>query len=163
MYAKNEGKIGSMSQKAAPKNQISVLIVDDDQDTREMYGASLRADGFHAREADSGEEALQLVAASSPAVIVTDLRLGGSLDGFELARRVRADARSGGKVRIIMLSGASLGDERQLAQEAGCDRFLVKPCLPEDLASAIRAVVLNPSAPAQRAGRSAAPGGRARQ
>ena len=148
-----------MTRKNEPNDQISVLIVDDDQDTREMYAASLRAVGFHAREADSGEVALQLAAGAQPAVVVTDLRLGGSLDGFELTRRLRAD--NGDRLRIIMLSGASLGDEKREAEDAGCDRFLVKPCLPEDLASAIRSVVLTPSAPAPRAGRSAPPGGRA--
>ena len=150
-----------MTRKNEPTDQISVLIVDDDQDTREMYATSLRAEGFEAREADSGEEALQFAAGAQPAVVVTDLRLGGSLDGFELVRRLRSDG--GDKVRIIMLSGASFGDEKRQAEDAGCDRFLVKPCLPEDLASAIRAVVLTPSAPAPRAGRSAPPGGRGRR
>jgi CheY-like chemotaxis protein len=148
-----------MTRKNEPNDQISVLIVDDDPDTREMYAASLRAEGFHAREADSGEEALKLAAGAQPAVVVTDLRLGGSLDGFELTRRLRAD--NGDRLRIIMLSGASFGDEKREAEDAGCDRFLVKPCLPEDLASAIRSVVLTPSAPAPGAGRSAPPGGRA--
>ena len=158
---KNEVKMGPMTQKTAPKNQISVLIVDDDRDTREMYAASLRAGGFQAREADSGEKALQMVAVSQSAVVVTDLRLGGELDGFELARRLRA--AEGGGIRIIMLSGASLGDERRQAEDAGCDRFLVKPCLPEELANAIRSLVLTPSAPEPGAGRSAAPSGRARR
>ena len=141
-----------------PKTQISVLIVDDDQDTREMYAASLRAQGFQAREADSGEEALEVAAGHQPSVVVTDLRLGGDLDGFELARRLRADG--GDRLRIIMLSGASFGDEKRQAEKAGCDRFLVKPCLPEDLASAIRSVVFSPSAPGQGGGPSAARAGR---
>ena len=150
-----------MARKDKADNPISVLIVDDDQDTREMYAASLRAEGFLAREADSGEEALELAAGDQPSVVVTDLRLGGHLDGFELARRLRADG--GGKLRIIMLSGASFGDEKSQAEDAGCDRFLVKPCLPEDLANAIRSIVLSPSPPVPGAGRSAARGGRARQ
>lgn len=141
-----------------PKTPITVLIVDDDQDTREMYAASLRAVGFNASEADSGEEALEVAAGHQPSVVVTDLRLGGDLDGFELARRLRADG--GDRLRIIMLSGASFGDEQRQAEKAGCDRFLVKPCLPEDLASEIRSVVLNPSAPGPRGGQSAAPAGR---
>jgi CheY-like chemotaxis protein len=119
----------------------SVLIVDDDRDTREMYSESLRADGFHILTATSGEAAVHLAATATPAVIVTDLRLGASMDGVELARRLRADSRTRG-VRIIMLTGATFGDEQQRAEAAGCDRFLLKPCLPADLASEIRRLAM---------------------
>ena len=114
-----------------------VLIVDDDRDTREMYSESLKADGFDILAASSGEEALRLASDRAPTVVVTDLRLRGRIDGLELARRLRADKRTS-KARIILLTGASLGAERQHAEAAGCDRFIEKPCLPDALASEIR-------------------------
>jgi CheY-like chemotaxis protein len=114
-----------------------VLIVDDDRDTREMYGESLRAMGFDVITAASAEEALRLAAQAPPAVLVTDLRLGGKMDGFELARRLRDDDRTA-RARIIMLTGAAFGSERELAEASGCDRFLLKPCLPDALAAEIR-------------------------
>jgi CheY-like chemotaxis protein len=114
-----------------------VLIVDDDRDTREMYGESLRAMGFDVMTSPSAEEALRLAAQVVPAVLVTDLRLRGHIDGFELARRLREDARSRA-TRIIMLTGAAFGAERELAEASGCDRFLLKPCLPDALAAEIR-------------------------
>jgi CheY-like chemotaxis protein len=114
-----------------------VLIVDDDRDTREMYGESLRAMGFDVMTSPSAEEALGLAAQVVPAVLVTDLRLRGHIDGFELARRLREDARSRA-TRIIMLTGAAFGAERELAEASGCDRFLLKPCLPDALAAEIR-------------------------
>ena len=114
-----------------------VLIVDDDRDTLEMYGESLRAMGFDVMTSPSAEDALRLAAQVAPAVLVTDLRLRGQMDGFELVRRLREDARTR-PTRIIMLTGAAFGAERELAEASGCDRFLLKPCLPDALASEIR-------------------------
>jgi CheY-like chemotaxis protein len=113
-----------------------VLIVDDDRDTREMYSESLRSMGFDPMTATTAEEALRVAARTLPAVLVTDLRLKGGMDGAELARRLREDHRTK-DVRIIMLTGAGFGEERERA-EVCADRFLLKPCLPEMLASEIR-------------------------
>ena len=124
-----------------------MLIVDDDRDTREMYGESLRAMGFDVMTSPSAEEALRLAAQVAPAVLVTDLRLRGQVDGFELVRRLRADARTR-STRIIMLTGAAFGPERELAEASGCDRFLLKPCLPDALASEIRRLASTDAAPA---------------
>lgn len=151
----------------------TVLIVDDDRDTREMYCESLRADGFESSTAESGEAALRLAAEAMPAVVVTDLRLSGTIDGLELSRRLRS-VSAGQAVRIIMLTGAMLGDERERAAAAGCDRFLVKPCLPEVLATEIRKVVRgnvpssrppgpSPASRSRGAGRSPAPAARGRR
>jgi CheY-like chemotaxis protein len=129
----------------------SVLIVDDDRDTREMYSESLRSMGFHAVTASSGEEALLLAADAPPAVVVTDLRFRGSMDGVELARRLRGDGRTK-DVRIIMLTGAALGSERERAEMSGCDRFLLKPCLPEALASEIRRLAVAAFSPGKHGG-----------
>jgi CheY-like chemotaxis protein len=65
--------------------------------------------------------------------------LHGGIDGVELTKRLRADNRNGA-VRIIMLTGAALGDERERAKASGVDAFVVKPCLPDMLASEIRRV-----------------------
>jgi CheY-like chemotaxis protein len=123
--------------KRSPDAGRSVLIVDDDRDTRDMYGESLRMMGFDVITASSAEEALRLAAQVIPGVLVTDLRLSGQMDGFELARRLREDSRTA-RTRIIMLTGAALGSERELAEASGCDRFLLKPCLPDALAVEIR-------------------------
>jgi DNA-binding response OmpR family regulator len=126
-----------------------VLIVDDDRDTREMYCEALRADGFEPSIAASGEAALRAASDSAPAIVVTDLRLGGKMDGAELARRLRADSRTE-RTRIIMLTGAVVGDDRARADAAGCDRLLLKPCLPATLAAEIRQVIVAGISPGDR-------------
>jgi CheY-like chemotaxis protein len=123
-----------------------VLVVDDDRDTREMYCESLRGQGFDASTAASAEDALAAIPHSVPAVVVTDLRFRGKMDGVELARRLRSDERTK-DVRIIMLTGAAFGEERERAEASGCDRFLVKPCLPATLATEIRLLTVASLAP----------------
>ncbi len=129
----------------------SVLIVDDDRDTRDMYSESLRSMGFVPTTAASGEEALRIASQAPPAVLVTDLRFKGKMDGVELARRLRDDQRTR-DVRIIMLTGATFGDERARAEGAGCDRLLLKPCLPEELASEIRRLAVSTFSPGKHGG-----------
>jgi len=104
-----------------------------------MYSESLRADGFELRTASNAADALQAARTFQPSVIVTDLRLKGGVDGVELTRQLRADRRTE-EIRVIMLTGAALGDERKRAQASGVDAFVVKPCLPDALATEIRRV-----------------------
>ena len=128
-----------------------VLIVDDDRDTREMYAESLRSMGFDPKTAASAEEGLRLAIDTKPAVMVTDLRFTGSIDGIELIRRLREDRRTSG-VRTILLTGAAMGHDRDRAEASGCDRLLVKPCLPEALASEIRRLAISRFSPGRDGG-----------
>jgi CheY-like chemotaxis protein len=121
-----------------------VLIVDDDRDTREMYSESLRADGFELRTASNGKDAIRSARTFLPSVIVTDLRLAGAIDGVELTRRLRADTRTE-DIRIIILTGATFGNERDRAEASGIDAYVIKPCLPRMLASEICRVSRQPS------------------
>ena len=131
--------MGGFSMQPHDAARQRVLIVDDDRDTREMYSQSLRADGFELRTASNAADALRTARVFRPSVVVTDLRLK-DVDGVELTRRLRADNCTE-EIRIIMLTGAALGDERERAKACGVDAFVVKPCLPEALASEIRRVI----------------------
>ena len=104
-----------------------------------MYSESLRADGFDLRTASNGKEAIRAARSFLPTVIVTDLRLRGDIDGVELTRQLRADSRTE-EIRIIMLTGATLGEERERAEASAIDAFVIKPCLPDTLASEIRRI-----------------------
>ncbi len=116
-----------------------------------MYSESLRSMGFHPTIAASGEEALRIASEAPPAVLVTDLRFKGKMDGVELARRLRENDRTK-HVRIILLTGATFGDERQRAEASGCDRLLLKPCLPQQLASEIRRLAVSTFSPGRQGG-----------
>ena len=116
-----------------------VLIVDDDGDTRDMYTVALSIMGFQPVAATNAEEAFAQARDVPPDAIVTDLTLAG-LSGLDLARRLRGDARTA-DAGIIVLSGHSSESTEQRAREAGCDRYLVKPCLPDALALEIHGVL----------------------
>jgi CheY-like chemotaxis protein len=112
-----------------------VLIVDDDQDSREMYTIALSAMGFRSLAAVDAEDAFARARECRPDVVVADVKLPG-ISGLELTRQLRTDSRTK-SAGIILLTGHSFGSVRQQAHEAGCDRFLVKPYLPDALAAQI--------------------------
>ena len=111
-----------------------VLLVEDHADTRQMYAEFLGIE-FDVLAAADGEDALRIMRAEAPDLIVTDLSLPG-MDGFELIARVRSDA-SAQSIPIICLSGYGGHEHEQRARAAGCDRILQKPCMPDELAAIV--------------------------
>jgi two-component system, cell cycle response regulator DivK len=122
----------------------TVLLVDSAHDDRAMYAEYLRVCGFRVQTADTTDEAL--VCAREAAVIVTGIRVGGSFDGVELVRRLR-DIGATKERPIIVLTACAFEPDQQRSFAAGCDTFLRKPCLPEQLVSVIRAALTHRRVP----------------
>jgi two-component system, cell cycle response regulator DivK len=122
-----------------PAGETLILLVDDYQDGREMYADALRFSGFLALEASSGIEALQLALERLPDLILMDLSLPG-MDGWEVTSRLKKDGRTR-HIPIIALTAHALQEERERAEKAGCDGFLAKPCLPDELLAEVRRVL----------------------
>ena len=116
-----------------------VLLVDDFQDNREMYAEFLRFSGLRVEEASNGLEALDKSFALLPDLVVMDLSLPG-IDGWEATRRLKADARTK-NIPVLALTGHALAGYSEGAREAGCDAFVTKPCLPEELLAEIKRVL----------------------
>ena len=108
-----------------------VLIVDDYDDNREMYSSYLEFAGMRVAEAVNGKEALAKTAELMPDLIVMDLSLPG-IDGWQATRMIKDDPRTR-DILVLALTGHALEGASQGARAAGCDGFLTKPCLPEDL------------------------------
>jgi two-component system cell cycle response regulator DivK len=116
----------------------TVLLVESDQDNRDMYAECLRTCGFAVLTANTTDEGLRC--ASDADVVVTEIRVSGSFDGVDLVSRLRhADATK--RKPIIVLTACTFELDRQRAYAAGCDVFLSKPCMPEELMSAISGIV----------------------
>lgn len=113
-----------------------ILVVDDYQDAREMYSEYLQYSGFRVAEARNGNEALQQAFALKPDLILMDLSLPG-MDGWEATRRLKADP-STQHIPIVALTGHALAGASEGARRAGCDSFVTKPCLPDDLVVEVR-------------------------
>jgi two-component system cell cycle response regulator DivK len=113
-----------------------VLVVDDYQDAREMYAEYLSFSGFRVVEAATGTEAVEKALALQPDVILMDLSLPG-MDGWAATRQLKSDGRTK-RIPVLALTGHALAGASEGARLAGCDAFVTKPCLPDELVVEVR-------------------------
>jgi CheY-like chemotaxis protein/anti-sigma regulatory factor (Ser/Thr protein kinase) len=113
-----------------------IVIVEDSRDSREMLRYVLEHAGHEVHEAADGPSGLRLILEIRPDIALVDVGLPG-LDGYELARRARAD-EAGRAVRLVALTGYGLPDDLRRSEGAGFDAHLVKPVDPTRLAAIIR-------------------------
>jgi CheY-like chemotaxis protein len=112
-----------------------VLVVDDNVDAAAMLDMLLRSLGHETRVAHDGIEALRVAAEFHPDIALLDIGMPG-LDGYEVARRLRALARER-PLRIVAITGWGQDADRLRSREAGFDLHLVKPVDAQDLAQAL--------------------------
>jgi len=108
-----------------------ILLVDDNDDGREMLALALEAGGYVVVQAADGLRGIELACAAPPRVAIVDIGLPG-IDGYEVARRLRRLAATK-DVLLVALTGYGLPTDRAMALEAGFDLHLVKPVGAEDL------------------------------
>lgn len=108
-----------------PSESVDVLIVEDDAPTREVLRLLLESHGYRCAEARDGREALACVREHPPRCVLLDL-LMPDLDGFTIARRLRAGLRSFA-AHIHCVTGLQTSLVQQQALLAGCEQFLTKP------------------------------------
>jgi signal transduction histidine kinase/CheY-like chemotaxis protein len=133
------------SQQARPRLRalagISILVVDDDGDSRRLARKVLEAGGAKVRDATSVNEALAAVERDWPAVLVADIGLPGR-DGYDLIRQIRAlEAERGHHTPVAALTAYAADNDRRRALSAGFDVYLSKPVDPEVLVSAVARLV----------------------
>ena len=104
---------------------VSILVVEDDVDGREMLEQFLSYVGASVRTAASAEEGFELFKASPPAIVVTDIGMP-SRDGLWLLQRIRS-LPAVPRVPVVALTGYCMGDEREMLRAAGFDAQAVKP------------------------------------
>ena len=125
-----------------PRNRPSrplVLVVDDHDDTRDLYVQSLGLFGFDAIEAADGQDACRQAWEFQPDIVVTDLTLRGR-DGWQLIHDLQRDARTR-DIPVVLVTGHAAPSVRERAEREGCAGFFVKPCLPDELATELRYVL----------------------
>ena len=120
-----------------------ILVVDDNVDAAESLGALLRCLGAQVVPVHDGPSALEALRTEKPAAAVLDIGMPG-MDGYEVARRVRAGPDGGDNTRIA-LTGWGNDDDRRRSREAGIDHHLVKPV---DLHVLEELLAARPEAPA---------------
>jgi signal transduction histidine kinase len=136
----------AMSGAAEEKRSVSralhkacrVLLIEDNEDSRQTLAAVLARCGHHVIEAGDGADGVRIANAEQPDVAVVDIGLPG-IDGYEVARRLRA-AATDHRIGLIALTGYGQAEDRERALSAGFDMHLSKPVQPERLVEAIAKV-----------------------
>jgi PAS domain S-box-containing protein len=122
-----------------------VLVVDDNLDAADTLTTFLEMLGLQVRSVHDGPDALPAARAFGPDVVLLDIGLPG-MDGYEVARALRADPQVG-RVRLIALTGWGAEEDRRRALAAGFDHHLTKPVDLTVLEDLLRRVQLEPPAP----------------
>ena len=122
---------------------LSILCVEDDNDTREMLGMYLRSLGLEVAFAASAEESLGCIQTRDFDLYILDSWLP-DVDGFELCRRIRERTRRGSQ--IIFFSGAAREVDRRRGIEAGANAYVFKPNF-EEFANTIDKLIAEAKAP----------------
>lgn len=113
----------------------TILIVDDSKFARGLVSGMLAEAGFtRIAEAGDAEEAIRIISTKKPDIAILDIDLGGTFDGVNLLKRIKAEKH---ETKVIMVSalGQKLIEEEVVAEDA--DAFLVKPFKSEQLLFAI--------------------------
>ncbi|HSE40250.1 MAG TPA: response regulator [Acidobacteriota bacterium] len=102
-----------------------IVLVEDNEDNRDMLSRRLTRKGHEVLIAVNGEEAVTLIEKEQPSVVLMDISLP-IMDGFEATRRLKA-MDSTKSIPIIALTAHAMSGDREKAMEAGCDDYDVKP------------------------------------
>ena len=113
-----------------------ILVVEDREDNRQIVRDLLAGTDYELTEAENGQEALTAVAKRRPDLIVMEIQLP-IIDGYEAARRIKADPTLQSIAIIAVPSYAPAGEEEK-ARAAGCDDYMPKPYSPRQLLVKIR-------------------------
>jgi two-component system cell cycle response regulator DivK len=122
-----------------PRSQPLILLAEDFEDARELYRDYLDFFGFTVTTASNGREAVEQAVAQLPDLILMDASMP-VLDGWQATKELKANPATK-HIPILALTAHAFDDARQEAKAVGCDGFITKPCLPDDLVAKVRAAL----------------------
>jgi len=149
-----ESSLPPRDQPPLPLGPAKVVVVEDNADSREMLRELLQHAGFDCRAVESGAAALAVMDEMRPDIVILDVGLP-EMDGFEIARQIRATTKHAG-VCLIALTGYGQAADRAASRAAGFDVHLVKPVHAEQLLELLRTGIRRPEDPAPSADPAAA-------
>ena len=113
-----------------------ILIVDDNEDIREVLGTYVAKEGFEPVVAKDGFEALDMFHKTNPAVILLDVMMPG-MDGYKVCERIRKES----DVPILLVTAKGEDYERVMGLDIGADDYIVKPFNATEVMARVRAVL----------------------
>ena len=108
----------------------SALIVDDHPDIRKLIRMTMKAEGFELHEADNGEDAWRIARVLYPSIVLLDAMMPGSLDGYQVCEKIKADTTLKLRTKVIMLTARGQTADVERGHAVGCDAYMVKPFSP---------------------------------
>ncbi|HKQ25602.1 MAG TPA: response regulator [Burkholderiales bacterium] len=113
-----------------------ILVIEDQEDNRQIVRDLVTASGYELIEATTGEEGIEAAARERPDLILMDIQLPG-IDGYEVTRRIKANLQLQ-KIPIIAVTSYALSGDDKKAFAAGCDGYVTKPYSPRLLLAKIK-------------------------
>lgn len=121
---------------AQAQTMTSILVVDDEQNLRELVQAYLEAEGYTVHLAEDGEGGLAAFRRYKPGLVVLDVMLPG-IDGLEVLQHIRRES----DVFVLMLTAKSEEMDRVIGLTVGADDYLTKPFSPRELVARVKAIL----------------------
>ena len=118
---------------------VSILIIDDEDDIRDILKYNLEKEGFYIRVASTGEQGIKLIQQSIPDLIILDVMMPG-MDGIEVCEAIRNNAEFN-KILICLLTARNEDYSQIAGLNAGADDYVAKPIKPKVLVSRINALL----------------------
>ena len=113
-----------------------ILIVEDQEDNRQIMSDLLTNAGFEVSLAVNGRDGVDQATENPPDLILMDIQLPG-LDGFEATRQIKNHPACAA-IPVIAVTSYALSDDKDRARDVGCDDYLAKPLTPRDLLQKVR-------------------------
>jgi DNA-binding response OmpR family regulator len=110
----------------------TVLIIEDQADIRELIRMTLELEGLTIEEAEDGDKGFALAKKLKPSLILLDVMMPGSLDGYAVCRLVKSSQELK-RTRVLMLSAKAQTHDKTLGLDAGADAYISKPFSPKQL------------------------------
>jgi DNA-binding response OmpR family regulator len=116
-----------------------LLLVEDDDDIRALFSATLHRAGYHPRVASSGQQALEQVSEQVPDLVISDVSMPG-LSGLDVCRALKGEPRTAGTA-VLLVSALSSQQDREAGLQAGADDYLTKPIRPALLLERVQSLL----------------------
>jgi two-component system phosphate regulon response regulator PhoB len=126
----------------------TILVVDDEEDIRELVSLNLKREGYEILAVETGEEALAEARGRGPELIVLDLMLPG-IDGLEVCKKLRADSKTQ-SIPIVMLTAKGEESDIVTGLELGADDYITKPFSGKVLVARVRRILRRRSEEAEK-------------
>lgn len=117
------------------------LIVDDQPDIRKLILMTMESEEYELYEASNGEDAWRLAQNLQPAVVLLDVMMPGSMDGYQVCEKIKTDANLQHTIKVILLTARGQHTDIERGQAVGCDAYLVKPFSPLEMLNTVDRLV----------------------